>query len=344
MRALSPALARSWLDASITSEKADQRRQLLELMEPQLSLDDEPFLSGLLSDRSEKVRELAIQFLTRSPGSALSRRMCDRGAGILQRLGAGSEFSLACVPPETLPEDWESDGIRTASEEAGGRRAHWVRQIMAAIPLDFWTSHFHESPAAILEAIHKEQFADVILDGWRMATIRFAERDPGAQSWLRLLWDQAIRQLAEPGHPAEKTIAFLHAAATKLAPAELDVGLQLLIRSISEPMRLDAGPLFEALPAPWSVALSRSYLKFSRALFQSRIDHAADRWLATLLPAARGLAPESIPAALEPWIMSPDFRSSGRIEKVLQRFGEVIRLRRAFREEAERVARGHKPE
>jgi hypothetical protein len=159
-----------------------------------------------------------------------------------------------------------------------------------------------------------------------------------------LLWDQAIRQLAEPGHPAEKTIAFLHAAATKLAPAELDVGLQLLIRSISEPMRLDAGPLFEALPAPWSVALSRSYLKFSRALFQSRIDHAADRWLATLLPAARGLAPESIPAALEPWIMSPDFRSSGRIEKVLQRFGEVIRLRRAFREEAERVACGHKPE
>jgi hypothetical protein len=41
--------------------------------------------------------------------------------------------------------------------------------------------------------------------------------------------------------------------------------------------------------------------------------------------------------------VAPEHRSSGRIEQILHRFGEVIRVRRDFRQEAGRVAREGNP-
>ena len=65
MRRTAPALARQLIETKGSSESAEIRSALIELMGVGLSADDAPFLKSLFADRSGRVRELAGRLLAR---------------------------------------------------------------------------------------------------------------------------------------------------------------------------------------------------------------------------------------------------------------------------------------
>ncbi|MBC7554548.1 MAG: hypothetical protein H7257_11270 [Taibaiella sp.] len=71
-RRADPALAVSLLASTIDKENAANRVALLEQLQVNLSPADEPFLLGLVADKSPKVKQTAISLLQRIPGSAIN--------------------------------------------------------------------------------------------------------------------------------------------------------------------------------------------------------------------------------------------------------------------------------
>src|SRR5262249_24550712 len=82
-----PDLARELLAATWAGEKADDRATFLGTFEAGLSMADEPFLEGVLDDRSKEVRRAAAPLLTRLPDSRLAGRMFERVRPLLTWVG-----------------------------------------------------------------------------------------------------------------------------------------------------------------------------------------------------------------------------------------------------------------
>ncbi|OWK22513.1 hypothetical protein AJ88_10640 [Mesorhizobium amorphae CCBAU 01583] len=65
MRRIEPTAARMLIETKAPGESAEVRLALIELMRFGLTLEDAPFLKSLSTDRSGKVRELAVRLLAR---------------------------------------------------------------------------------------------------------------------------------------------------------------------------------------------------------------------------------------------------------------------------------------
>ncbi len=71
MRALNPAAARALIEAKADKEPAETRLTLITILNHRLGVDDAPYLKSLASDRSGKVRDLAVHLLARLEGHTL---------------------------------------------------------------------------------------------------------------------------------------------------------------------------------------------------------------------------------------------------------------------------------
>lgn len=69
LRKRDPQKARQLLESCINEENAATRQAFVEIMKESLSLDDTPFLESLLNDKSQKVKDIALQYLRRIQGS-----------------------------------------------------------------------------------------------------------------------------------------------------------------------------------------------------------------------------------------------------------------------------------
>lgn len=192
----SPAEAIARLDASWSTERAEERALFVSALEANLSAQDQPFLESILNDRSKEVRQRAAMLLARIPGSTLAQRMIQRAEALLHWTAAvsgnvlllrrGSPASLSVGLPESYDDSMKRDGIeqRPVGNFKGGERAWWLFQILQAIPPGHWTARWKEQPVAILEAAAKTEWEDLLLSAWTEASISFA--DPA--------WAEAILQ------------------------------------------------------------------------------------------------------------------------------------------------------
>ncbi|MBO9612868.1 MAG: hypothetical protein J7619_09250 [Dyadobacter sp.] len=73
LRKKDPGAAIILLESTFTQENANNRLAFLQLLHDGLSLSDEPFLQKLITDKSQKVREVAIGLLRQIQGSAINR-------------------------------------------------------------------------------------------------------------------------------------------------------------------------------------------------------------------------------------------------------------------------------
>lgn len=143
------AAGRALVEATWESDTADERRAFLIALASGLSSEDEPLLERALDDRRKEVRRAAAELLARLPGSALARRMSERLAPLVTTTGTLRK-RLEVELPEAVDASMVRDGLQPKGAPRGtGPRAWWLRQLVAAAPLAFWSEHLGLAPEQI---------------------------------------------------------------------------------------------------------------------------------------------------------------------------------------------------
>lgn len=176
LRSHKPEQARELLQTSWKQEAAADRAKLLSTFRQELSLADEPFLEQVLGDRSQEVRRVAADLLASLPESRLSQRMLERLPAFVTLNSSGNGFEI-CLP-DACDSAMQQDGIELKPKSGKGERAEWLRQIIAATPLQFWLQLQPQGVASILAMAVDSEWQDLLWVGWQQATQR--QRD---QEW-----------------------------------------------------------------------------------------------------------------------------------------------------------------
>lgn len=339
VRRLNPGLGLTWLEEVFSKEKAGTRRAFLEQLRVGLAATDEPFLNQSLSDRSQQVRFLAADLLMQLPDSEVARRMQQRGEALLRNVAAiGGEIHLKCEPPQQIPKEWLEDGIPEKSSHGEGPRGFWTEEIVARIPLGFWTKLFERIPLALVNGILNDHFSHSVISGWTRAFDR--DRllmDSQNALWGEPLWKYWFAMLQHPQQSVkDQACQKLRRLALQFDPGELDRWLLQLLQEQPDPANLPIVEILNWRTGNWSIAFSKEYLRITKGLVAARSDRAVSDWLQSLPIAAIHIPCELIESASANWKIRDYGVQSGQIaaiEKQVTSFLERLRLRSLFHQE-----------
>lgn len=335
LRASDPALARDWLDAVWKQEKADIRAQLLDTFTEGLSPADEALLDQALADRSANVRVLAAKLLARIPLSAFSSRMRQRASSMLTRNPRNQRIDAE--PPETLPKDWQDDGILARPPSGVGERAYWLTQVLALVPPSHWEERFGMPPNQIIAAAAKSEWEEQIVHGWSQAASLHA-----ASAWALSLWQRWAQEEKRRKNILGADAREMRASLARLIPVDSLAGMIVRLVKRSSPPGEPALPddswseLILALRVPWSRDFGEFYLSGLRDYARNLTPktYNSESWLPTLDAAALALPVECLPAATNPWTIPED--STWQVHEArrqIESFVETLRMRQRLVEE-----------
>jgi hypothetical protein len=333
-----PNEARDRLAEVFAKEKPKDRTSLLEKLEAGLSAADEPFLETCLADRSSSVVQAAARLLTRLPESALAGRMQARAAAMLGAESKGvlrKKMRLVCTPPEKIERDWERDGIAKQAPSGSGHRSCWAQSVLAAVPPSVWPKQFEREPAALIEAILDDPFADAILTGWTEAAARFAAQDAESAAWLVPLWEHWAGAAGRmQGRGRDDAIARLATLLPHIPRDQAEAGMLRLLESDLKSEGADGLNLLAELPRPWSADFTRKLLALVRQVLEKQSANAAYQWANALFSVARAIPAEAFPQALAPWQLAQSEASAAwhvnAIAREIDKFVEIIQTRQSF--------------
>ncbi|WP_214110382.1 DUF5691 domain-containing protein, partial [Acrocarpospora catenulata] len=232
LRAADPGQARELLAVGWASESGDDRAAFLAAFADGLSMADEPFLESALDDRRREARQTAADLLTRLPDSRLGRRMAERAARALVRVGD----TLTARPPQACDSAMERDGLRARPPAGGGERGWWLQQVISHTPLAFWPGHLGGTVAEITR-LDLGDWAREVRMGWTRAAI--LQRDP---EWARALLDiEPLTDLLAVLPPDEQS----QRAAQLVYTGKVDGQLIMMLGGV---------------PRPWGEPLARAVL------------------------------------------------------------------------------------
>jgi Family of unknown function (DUF5691) len=188
VRQRDPALAVAMVQAVWKQENANFRADLVRLLALNLSLADEPFLQGIVADKSQRVREATLALLLSLPGSAQVRQVTEFVLACVQwkqekkLLGLMSKSTLEITPPASLPEALKALGMDPVSSQKGLSDGQYqLQQLVALVPPAAWEAHLNKKPEEMVKML-----ADAPLKPYQTAfeeaVIRFQ-----AANWAKLM-------------------------------------------------------------------------------------------------------------------------------------------------------------
>ena len=258
LRERDPAAARELLAAGWTRESKSERVLLIGALGQGLAAEDEEFLEHALDDRAAEVSQAARRLLAQLPGSAFSRRAAERAAAVLRPHG-DVNTRLAVRVPDDLDKAAVRDGIEPRSPAQWVDAKAWrLAQLIAAVPLSYWTTRLRLTPAQIVALPVEGAAAIDVRAGWRLAAARHVA-EPEADWALALLgadlgvvnrppsvWvpDAALSALLPAGLRAARAAALLTEASS----------------DASHPRAYAARLELASHPVPWSAPLADAVL------------------------------------------------------------------------------------
>ncbi len=243
LREQQPAQARDLVAATWDTEKADDRSSFVVTLATSLSMDDEPFLEAALDDRSQAVRRIAADLLSRLPSSRLIERMISRVQPLLAWL-PGNPPQIAVTLPDACNPAMIRDNINPNPPRhlSFGEKAWWLVQMLSAIPPAFWTQHWNTSPQQLLTAAsHDQAWHHLFLEGWTSAAQR--QQD---ETWIEALLEIRFEEIIKIKPDIDNDIQeLLHL----LAPERVEA---LILQALDA----DTKPLHAKHPAFWMIETS----------------------------------------------------------------------------------------
>ena len=183
VRTADPEKARTLLETVWSEEKADVREAFMRTFEHNLTAADIAFLEKASTDKSKRVKAVALDFLLQIPESpavkafeeplrqAVNLKTTKKLLGLVHKTTL--EITTIAVP-ESAPNAVETDSKET--RDSSGATFNLV-QAMGAVPPSFWESHLELAPAQILELFQAMPHSKHYLPALRNATIRFGDRN-----------------------------------------------------------------------------------------------------------------------------------------------------------------------
>lgn len=180
LRQQATPLARHLLAATWEEGSAEERTELLAVLETGLGPQDEPFLEATLDDRSKEVRRVAAGLLARLPASRLVQRQVERARPLLSWKAGGllRKAQVEVALPESCDKAMQRDGVepKPPPRLKMGEKAWWLAQMLKTIPPVTWSRAWGQRPAAILEAVPAE-WRDLLHESWITAAAHNADLD-----------------------------------------------------------------------------------------------------------------------------------------------------------------------
>jgi len=186
-RAVDPAMARGWLEEAWSAEGAKDRAALLACLREGLSIEDVPFLTAVLKDRSAEVRGTAIRLLAVLPDSEVVQ-VAQRAVAASVHLGRSLlKRSLEVELPPILPAPLDA-GFVGGKKEDRGERARRLTYVVGLVPPDFWTAQ-DASITALLDAAKGHEEGATLFEGWAHAAVLHRNSE-----WAGALLEAAIER------------------------------------------------------------------------------------------------------------------------------------------------------
>ncbi len=340
LRKFAPKTALTWLEQSISKEKAENRRKLIAVLETNLSADDSGFLELSQNDRSETVREVVRDLLLQREDSSISRRMRSRAAALIQgnRSSDGS-LRLSIQLPDDFSVDWERDGIKQSAMKAPFGPEGVVDAILGSVPPSFWLSQLDCSVEEFLSAVAVCSPDGGMFRSLLKALERFSRCDSDSHAFLAPMQMGMIQSLRNDSRYSIEVMSSIQALLRLSSAEEGSAFLNRILRDLPDFPEDQLIAVLNNFGKPWSLELSMTYLNLIRNLLKTYDRYQPPRMVASLLLASSFLHPEAFEAALAPWTVSPTIRNRSEIYSVVEglliRFGEVIKHRNQFRASAE---------
>lgn len=299
-----PALAREWLSATWKKEKVEFRTWAMRIFIHTASLDDEPFLQQASTDRSETIRTAAKLLLYRLPESQASQAMLARATSLLhvtsskagfatRLLGQQQKYTLEVTLPKTDDTAWGKALLHDVPAKKQGQRAWWLRETLAVIDPDNWSTRFNLPPATLINLASEHEFGKQLIEAWGLGANLHSNVE-----WARALWSFWLNSSNKTDLPDAD-----QAALFALLPAAEQDQIALTILRARNPNLTYWQLVNEALSLPWGRAITEAYLQVIRQQVQraSPKEYRADEWVQTLKSAGAAIAPADFPQALVNW-------------------------------------------
>jgi Family of unknown function (DUF5691) len=309
-----PDRARDLLIEVWKQEKAETRLTLLKSLNENLRAADVAFLEQCMQqDRSQAVRELAVEHLTLIPESTVAARMRERAEAMISWDGT----RLRLTPPKDLSEAelkiWKLDGLNVATGTDKQSRRNQLSEVFSRIPLAYWQSHFQCDLSTLIAAACHIDWGNTLLYAWRDALLRFEDHDHAL-----LLW----QTVTDETHSSNSLQApeFIDLLALIPSAAQEQIALTYLQREDAiENDWID--DIVSKLSTPWSIKTSEVIVQFLKRI-QSKFSASMYGTLDTIINAAeRHLHPTVLDQVPDTWHF--DESKDWRINAIAEEFEKL---------------------
>jgi hypothetical protein len=297
LRQIRPQEALNGIRLAWAAATAEQRLDLLSLLETGLSDADEAFLETALDDKSKPVRKKAARLLSLLPQSSFADRMFARCATLVRSSGSllrgpGLSVELPSAPDEA--------GIRDGLDPKETRpkcspAESLLVQMLSAVPPVRWSRALGLSEDKLVALALPQRHGRAIMLGWSIAAS--AHRD---QPWLTALGRNWLVNAPTHEHWSEVPAKLLFSALDDTSHNALAMRF---FRENAPNFVSDDQPVLELLYSPhrWNGELSRLVLDLLRKVIEK--DSYVYHWGLKKLfrHAALHAAPDLAEEAAEGW-------------------------------------------
>ena len=186
LRKHNPAEAREKIASVWKEENAAARLELLETLAINISRDDEDFLNQTLTDKSQKVKDKALQLLKLIPDSQLIQRYRQ----VLKdsfSLSANKVFGLISKTSIDVKLKHDEEIFRTgiqnlSSDKKISDENFILMQLISEVPPDFWVEHFGTDSAEVIKMLVSRDELKKFQSSLTNAVLKFRNK-----GWAKLI-------------------------------------------------------------------------------------------------------------------------------------------------------------
>ncbi len=181
VRATDPAQARTMLMQTWAAENVNTKVDLLKLLEAQISDADKDWLETLANDKSQKIKDTALQLLKRITSSAVMQRYQQLLQATVQLktekilLGLSKKTVLQIALPNHFDDDIFTTGIEQYSDSDFTENEFTLLQLISAVAPTFWEAHLGIAPGEIINYFSKSDSSKKYLPALLKAATNFKD-------------------------------------------------------------------------------------------------------------------------------------------------------------------------